>query len=185
MNYHNQLVLTGEINNDGAYIRKNTGKSYRTGVELSGGYRMNSHVELDGNISLMTSKTNYSAENSDGGITEFEHVDISFSPWVVGALQLRTFPVKNLECDWQLKFVGRQYLDNTGNEDLSLNKYITNDLRIGYLLSKQKFGQVELTLLVNNIFNIKYESNGYVYDNSPYYYPQAGINFMAGITVRF
>jgi len=185
MNYRNQLVLTGEINNDGAYIRQNTGKSYRTGVELSGGYRMNSHVELDGNISLMTSKTNYSAENSDGGITEFEHVDISFSPWVVGAMQLRIFPAKSLECDWQLKFVGKQYLDNTGNEDLSLNKYITNDLRISYLLSKQKFGQVELTLLVNNIFNMKYESNGYVYDNSPYYYPQAGINFMAGITVRF
>ncbi len=84
MNYHNQLVLTGEINNDGAYIRKNTGKSYRTGVELSGGFRMNSHVKLDGNISLMTSKTNYSAENSDGGITEFEHVDISFSPACCG-----------------------------------------------------------------------------------------------------
>jgi iron complex outermembrane receptor protein len=185
MNYHNQLILTGEINNDGAYIRKNTGKSYRTGVELSGGYRMNSHVELDGNISLMTSKTNYSAENSDGGITEFEHVEISFSPRVVGAMQLRLFPVKSLEFDWQLKFVGKQYLDNTGNEDLSLNKYITNDLRIGYLFSKQKFGQVELTLLVNNMFNVKYESNGYVYDNSPYYYPQAGINLMTGITVRF
>ena len=110
------------------------------------GYRMNSHIELDGNISLMISKTNYSAENSEGGITEFEHVDISFSPRIVGALQLRLFPVKNLECDWQLKFVGKQYLDNTGNDDLSLNKYTINDLRIGYLLSKQKFGQIELTL---------------------------------------
>jgi iron complex outermembrane receptor protein len=112
-------------------------------------------------------------------------VDISFSPRVVGAAQFRLFPVKSLECDWQLKFVGKQYLDNTGNDDLSLNKYITNDLRMGYLLPGQKFGQVELTLLVNNMFNVKYESNGYVYDNSPYYYPQAGINFMAGVTVRF
>ena len=185
MNYHNQLVLTGEINKDGAYIRKNTGKSYRTGVELSGGYRLNSHVELDGNISLISSKTNYTAENSEGGITEFKNVDISFSPRVMGALQLRLFPVKSLECDWQLKSVGKQYLDNTGNVDLSLNKYTTNDFRIGYLLSGQKFGQLELTLLVNNIFNVKYESNGYVYDSSPYYYPQAGINIMAGITVRF
>ncbi len=133
----------------------------------------------------MTSKTNYTAENSDGEITEFENVDISFSPGIVGAANSRLFPVKNLEFDWQLKFVGKQYLDNTGNNDLSLNNIPLNDLRIGYLLSKQKFGQIELTLLVNNIFNVKYESNGYVYDNSPYYYPQAGINFMAGITVRF
>ncbi len=185
MNYHNQLVLTGEINDDGAYIRKNTGKSYRTGVELSGGYKMNSHLELDGNISLMVSNTDYRTANSEGGITEYDDVIISFSPGVVGALQLRIFPVKSLEFDWQLKFVGRQYLDNTGNDALSLDKYTINDMRIGYLLSEQKFGQIELTLLVNNIFNIKYESNGFVYDNSPYYYPQAGINFMAGVTVRF
>jgi iron complex outermembrane receptor protein len=185
MNYHNQLVLTGEINNDGAYIRKNTGKSYRTGVELSGGYKLNSRIMLEGNVALMSSKTNYSAENPEGGITEFDHVDISFSPRIVGALQLRVFPVKNLECDWQFKFVGKQYLDNTGNDDLSLKKYSVNDLRFGYLLSKQKFGEIELTLLVNNMFNVKYESNGYVYYNTPYYYPQAGINYMAGVTLRF
>jgi iron complex outermembrane receptor protein len=133
----------------------------------------------------MTSKTDFSAENTEGSITEYKNVDISFSPRVVGAMQLRLFPVKSLECNWQLKFVGRQYLDNTGNGDLSLNKYTINDLRISFLLSRLKFGQAELTLLVNNIFNVKYESNGFVYDNSPYYYPQAGINFMAGVTIRF
>jgi iron complex outermembrane receptor protein len=185
MNYHNQLVLTGEINDDGAYVRKNTGKSYRTGIELSAGYRVNSHVQLDGNISLMNSKTDYTWENPEGELTVSDRVDISFSPRVVGAAQLRMYPVKNLEFDWQLKFVGNQYLNNTGNEELSLEGYTVNDLRLGYLLPTEKAGQFELTLLVNNIFNVKYESNGYVYDYSPYYYPQAGTNFMAGFTVRF
>jgi len=185
MNYHNQLVLTGEINNDGAYIRKNTGKSYRTGIEFSGAYRLNTHFILAGNMSFLSGKTNYRVVNPDGGITEYSHVDLSFSPRLVGGLQLRVLPVKNLECDWQMKYVGSQFLDNTANKDLSLDAYNTNDLRFSYLWSPQKVGQIEFSLLLNNIFNVLYESNGYVYDNAPYYYPQAGTNFMAGITVKF
>jgi iron complex outermembrane recepter protein len=185
MNYHNQLVLTGEINNDGAYIRKNTGKSYRTGIELSGMYLLNTHFILGGNMSLLSGKTNYRAANADGGITEYHHVDISFSPRLVGGLQLRILPVKNLECDWQMKYVSSQFLDNTASKDLSLDAYNTSDLRFSYLLSPQKEGQIEFSLMLNNIFNVQYESNGYVYDNTPYYYPQAGTNFMAGITLRF
>jgi iron complex outermembrane receptor protein len=146
---------------------------------------VNSHIQLDGNLSLMNSKTDYTWENQEGELTVSDRVDISFSPHVVGAMQLRLFPVKNLEFDWQFKFVGKQYLNNTGNEELSLDEYAVNDLRLGYLVSTERAGQFELTLLVNNIFNVKYESNGYVYDYSPYYYPQAGINFLAGITARF
>ncbi len=66
-----------------------------------------------------------------------------------------------------------------------LGGYMVNDLRLAYLISKEKMPGIELTLLVNNLFNALYESNGYVYDDSPYYYPQAGINFLAGITVKF
>jgi iron complex outermembrane recepter protein len=185
MNYHNQLVLTGEINEDGAYIRKNTGKSYRTGIELSGGYRFNTHIELAGNISLISSKTNFRSASPDGGILEYPHADISFSPNVVGALQLKLFPVKNLECDWQWKFVSRQFLDNTGNKNLALDQYAINNLRLSYLISSRSFAQVEFSLLINNLLNARYESNGFVYDQSVYYYPQAGTNFMAGFTIRF
>lgn len=84
-----------------------------------------------------------------------------------------------------MKYVGRQFLDNTENKSLSLNSYTINDLRTSYLLSSKTMGQIEFTLLVNNLFNVRYESNGYVYDYSSYYYPQAGINYMAGISLRF
>jgi iron complex outermembrane receptor protein len=185
MNYHDQLVLTGEINDDGAYIRKNTGKSYRTGFEFSGGYRHNSHIELSGNVAFMSSKTDYRAANPEGGITEYRHVDLSFSPCVVGGIELRLSPVKNLAFDWQLKHVSKQFLDNTGNKNLALDDYTTNDWRFSYLLAARKFAQVEFTAMVLNLFNVQYESNGYVYENTPYYYPQAGIHFMGGISVRF
>src|SRR5690606_38013079 len=39
MNYKNQLVLTGELNDVGSPVRTNVDKSYRAGIELSGGYR--------------------------------------------------------------------------------------------------------------------------------------------------
>ena len=185
MNYTNQLVLTGEINDDGAYIRKNAGKSYRTGIEMSAAVKFGTLAELSGNLSLSINKTDYRQVDDQGEIEEFSNRDISFSPGITAGSQLRVFPLQNFEVDWLIKFVGKQYLDNTANKELMLGGYMVNDLRLAYLISKEKMPGIELTLLVNNLFNALYESNGYVYDDSPYYYPQAGINFLAGITVKF
>jgi iron complex outermembrane receptor protein len=133
----------------------------------------------------MSAKTDYRETNPQGVITEYRHVDLSFSPSVVGGLELRLSPVKNLAFGWQLKHVSKQFLDNTGNKNLTLDDYTTNDLRLSYLLAARKFAQVEFTVLILNLFNVQYESNGYVNQNAPYYYPQAGIHFMGGISARF
>ncbi|MBN1791190.1 MAG: TonB-dependent receptor [Bacteroidales bacterium] len=185
MNYRNQLVLTGEINDDGAYVRKNVGKSYRTGFEVSAAWKYRNLAELSGNFSFSMNKTDYTQQDSDGEIAEYKNRDISFSPRTTAGLQFRVFPVQNLEIDWMLKYVGEQYLDNTGNRDLMLDSYLVNDLRLAYLLSGEKLPDIEFTLLVNNVFSTLYESNGYVYDGMPYYYPQAGVHFLAGLKVRF
>ena len=123
--------------------------------------------------------------NSEGAIENFDNVDILFSPRLTGGAQLRLFPARNLEFDWLLKYVSKQYLDNTGNDDLALDDYLVNDVRISFTLNEGKFPVVDLSLLINNLFNRKYESNGFVWDNTPYFYPQAGTNMMAGISVRF
>jgi iron complex outermembrane receptor protein len=185
MNYVNQLILTGEINDDGAFIRKNTGKSYRTGVEISGGLKPVNFAEISGNVSMSLNRTEYRQANEEDSVVNFENSPISFSPGVVAGGQLRLFPVKNLELHWLLKYVGKQYLDNTGNEGLKLDPYLINDARIAYLISKDNLPAIEITLMVNNIFDVGYESNGSVYDGNAYYYPQAGINFMAGINFKF
>jgi iron complex outermembrane receptor protein len=185
MNYINQLVLTGEINDNGAYIRKNAGKSYRTGIELSGGYRPATLVELAGNLSLSINKTDYRQTGDSGRIALYKNSDISFSPRIIAGAQLKLFPIRDLEFNWLFKFVGKQFLDNTGNKDLMLNPYLVNDLRIAYLLSSARLPSVELTLMINNLFNVSYEPNGFVDGNTRYYYPQAGRNFLAGVTVRF
>jgi iron complex outermembrane receptor protein len=185
MNYRDQLILTGAINEDGAYIRRNTGKSYRTGIEASAAYQLLRLAEFAAAISLSENRTDYRQQNSEGEIIEYINTPISFSPSVIGSGAVKLYPAKNLEMDWTLKYVGRQFLDNTGNEDLTLDPYFGTDFRIGYKIMAEKIPQCELTLLVNNLLNTEYESNGYVYDNFAYYYPQAGINFLAGLKISF
>ena len=115
MNYVNQLVLTGELNDDGAYIRKNAGKSYRTGIELSGGFKVSSFMELSGNLAVSINKTDYRQTVHEDSMVLHENTPISFSPPIIGGAQIKVFPVKNLEINWVLKYVSKQYLDNTGN----------------------------------------------------------------------
>jgi iron complex outermembrane recepter protein len=185
MNYNNQLVLTGEINDDGAYIRKNAGKSYRTGIEASAAYDFKTLAEISGNITLSTNKTDYRQVNDQQEVEELRNTDISFSPRFTAGSQLKVFPFRNFEIDWLFKYVGKQYLDNTASKNRLLSSYRVHDLRLAYLISPEKGPGIEFTVLVNNLFNALYESNGYVYDNTPYYYPQAGTHFMAGMNVKF
>jgi iron complex outermembrane receptor protein len=185
MNYRNQLVLTGEINEDGAFIRKNAGKSYRAGLELSGTFRAGSRLLFDGNLSLSRNKTNYNRLNAEGLMEFYENSDISFSPWLIGFMQVRFIPVNEMTMGLSGKYVSRQYLDNTQNQELSLNDYFLSDFNLGYKIHLLVIREIELILKVNNLLNHRYESNGYVYYGQPWFYPQAGINFLAGITCRW
>ena len=185
MNYRNQLVLTGEINEDGAFVRKNAGKSYRAGLELSGAFHAGSRLLFEGNLSVIRNKTNYNQLNAEGMMESYENSDISFSPWLIGFLQIGFIPVNEMRIGLSGKYVSRQFLDNTQNRELSLDDYFLSDFNLGYKIHLTFIREIEMLLKVNNIFNNHYESNGYVYDGQPWYYPQAGINFQAGITCRW
>lgn len=135
-------------------------------------------------------------DNFDTGeqvANRYGETDISFSPNVIAGSQLMYTPTKRLELSLLSKYVGSQYLDNTSNESRKLNPYFTNDIRLIYTLKARFAQEIAFTLLLNNVLNELYESNGYTYayitegrvvaDNG--YYPQAGRNFLAGIRVRF
>jgi iron complex outermembrane receptor protein len=185
MNYNNQLVLTGEINDDGAYIRKNAGKSYRTGIEASAAFKFKTLAEISGNLTLSANKTDYRQVNDQQEVEELRNTDISFSPGITAGSQLKVFPFQNFEIDWLFKYVGKQYLDNTASKNRMLSSYSMHDLRLAYLIAPEMGPGIEFTVMINNLFNALYESNGYVYDGAPYYYPQAGIHFLAGLNVKF
>ena len=119
--------------------------------------------------------------------------DISFSPSVIGGATLSFIPVKNLEVSLLEKYVGRQYLDNTQDKTRSLNSYFVQDARANYKLPNKLFTQLTFFVAAYNIFDKKYEPNGYTFSyiyggqktTENFYFPMAGRSFMAGVNVRF
>lgn len=200
MYYKNQLVLTGEINDVGAAIMANVENSYRMGAELAVAYNPVKFFiwRINGNFSRnrILNYVNF-VDNWDDGSQEEEflgNTPISFSPNVVLANDFTFTPIKRLELSLITKFVSRQYLDNSGNETYCLKPYTYTNLRISYTFLFSRFAQeLELFVQANNLFNAKYESNGWIYSyyygNSRFadaaFYPQAGINFLGGIRLRF
>jgi iron complex outermembrane recepter protein len=199
MNYHNQLVSTGKINDVGAYTRTNAPESYRMGVELQAGVKFAQWINAGGNISFSKNKirnfTEYVDDYDNGGqkVYEYQNTNISFSPDAVASVTLNIIPVINGEISLQSKYVGRQFLDNTSHASRSIKPYYVQNLKLSYSLGKKNiFKDVDFIFQVNNIFNRKYESNGYTYDYvsggeltvENYYFPMAGINFLAAINIK-
>jgi len=202
MLYKNQLVLTGQINDVGAYTRQNVPNSYRAGIELQGGYSFNRWFTATANLTLSRNKIKAFTEYLDDYDANFEwlgqqsvqrrNTDIGFSPAVVGSGALNFIPARDLEISFINKYVGKQYLDNTQNKDRQLNSFYTLDTRVIYTLRNKGAKEWNLTGQVFNILNRKYEPNGYTYsyvldgavtaDN--YFFPMAGTNFLLSLNIR-
>ncbi|MDP2188585.1 MAG: TonB-dependent receptor [Sphingobacteriaceae bacterium] len=205
MDYFNQLVLNGQINDVGGYIRTNVDRSYRAGIELEYGISITKWLQWSANLTLSDNRilvynefVDLYDENFDylgNGLNRtYNNTPIAFSPGVIGASILSFKPAKGLGIDLMSKYVGRQYLDNSGDASRSLDPYLVHDLRVNYTVNGGKMAkQVVFGLLVNNLGNLMYSANGYTYpyvfdgafvaDN--FVYPQAGTNFLANIQFRF
>ncbi len=198
MHYKDQLVLTGKINDVGAYTRTNIPKSYRMGIELTASAEINGWINIAGNFSLSRNKvtdfTEYIDDYDNGGqkTNTYSSTDIAFSPNIVGGATANFLFFKNFELSLISKYVGKQYLDNTQNESRKLNAFYTQDARLTYGFSKAFLKDVNIILLANNIFNKLYEPNGYTFSyiyggnltTENYYFPMAGRNFMVGVNVK-
>lgn len=205
MDYRDQLILTGQINDVGAYIRENVGSSYRAGIELDGAYQLSKMWTLGGNVAFSQNKIDEFTEYIDDYSTEvfqqeeirYTDTDIAFSPNVVASAIIEFRPVENLSINWLSKYVGQQYLDNTADESRALDAFFTTDLQFRYTAKPRFFKALDINLLVNNIFNELYEPNGYTFSyflpgesgrelvTENFYYPQAGTNFLLGVSMRF
>lgn len=199
MSYKNQLVLTGQINDVGGSVRVNVPKSYRTGVELEGAVAFNRYLKWNANATFSQNKiknfTEYIVNYDNGGYTTVGHgkSDISFSPSVIAGSQFTYSLRKNLELALLTKYVGKQYLDNTSTETRKLDAYLTNDIRLSWTIKPSWANEIAFNLLLNNVLDEQYESNGYTYGyiaggaltQENFYFPQAGRNFLIGVNFRF
>lgn len=203
MLYKNQLVLTGKINDVGSYTRINVDNSYRAGIELQGGYSFTKWLQLHANLTLSQNKIGnfteyvYEQDWNTGAIistTEIPHsnTDISFSPNVISSQQVSIKLTNNFELNLIGKYVGKQYLDNTQNAARKLDAYYTQDVKAILNIPTKICKQLQCIVSVNNIFNKKYQPNGYTYSyissatfyTENYYYPMAGTNFMISLNIK-
>ncbi|MCK4854161.1 MAG: TonB-dependent receptor [Bacteroidales bacterium] len=206
MDYHNQLVLTGEINDVGAAIMTNIDDSYRMGIELIAGIIPAGKVNWDLNLTLSRNRirnfTSY-VDNWDFWsdpenepyqvVSDLGETDLSFSPSVVGGSRISYKPVNGLKISLLSKYVGKQYIDNTSSEAHRLNPYFVNDLQVQFTLKPSFMKEIGLNLMLNNFLNEQYESNAWIYryyyegieNRMDGYFPQAGIHFLAGLSLKF
>lgn len=207
MDYDNQLVLTGKVNDVGAQSTINVKDSYRMGIELSAQVQIAKWLTWQGNVTLSRNKiqnyketiTRYDDDYNWLGEEEqlFKETTIAFSPSIT-AMSLFQFAYRGIGADLYTSVVGKQYLDNTQNETAALKTYTTTNLQLTYQLpleqwlKRPKAPQIRLLCQVNNLFNAKYASNGgsdcSYFENGtacwPWYYAQAGINVHAGVRIE-
>jgi len=206
MDYHNQLVLTGEINDVGSAVMSNVEKSYRAGMELSGGVEISSWLRWDLNVTLSDNKIidyvgyvdnwDYWSDPANEPYQVEEDLgttNLSFSPNLLFNSQIDIEPLKSLHLNVLSRYVGRQFIDNTSSLDRCLNPYFVNDLRISYSFFPDFLKEISINIQLINLFDVKYETNAWVYryfnqgEEGIYdgYFPQAGLHLMAGVRMRF
>jgi iron complex outermembrane receptor protein len=204
MTYKNQLILTGKISQIGEMLTSNIPDSYRSGIEFTAGLKLTDWVKWDGNLTVSSNKIQHFTEegvdvyDAQGNWTGTQNnvlgtTDIAYSPNVI-ANSIFTFNYKDFECGVQSNYVSKQYLDNTSDNSRAINPYFVNNLRLQYSLKMKQLKSIDFRVLVNNILNEKYETNGYTWYsyyqggirvNDLRYFPQAGPNFLASVTLKF
>ena len=199
MYYKNQLVRTGELDQTGDPLMTNVDKSYRVGIELSAAYKpvrfFTWHINGGFSINRILNYTHYVEDWENGGYVEQQigNTPIAYSPNIVLGNDFTFTPLKDFNISLITKFVSKQYLDNSGDATYILKPYTYTNLRLSYTFHFKALKDLELFLNVNNLFNTKYETNAALYEGyyggeisyDPYYFPQAGINFLGGVRVRF
>lgn len=184
MQYKDQLVLTGRINEVGEYIRENVDESYRAGIEVSARYTYRSRLSWSGNLNMSDNrikKYSYFKDDWDTGSQEeiiLTNTHLSFSPGMIISNQLDYVPYvqekleQKAEISLRTKYVGFQYLDNTSSTFSRLDPYLNNDLALIYSLKPPYTQGITVQFTIFNLLNAKYVSNGWIYRfNSSNYDP--------------
>ena len=212
MNYKDQLVLNGKLNEIGELMAENVPDSYRAGLELIAGYQITPWLRWDVNATISQNRirnymgyvSDYDADTWDDMWTQTA-VDcglttIAFSPSVIGNSVI-ALNYKGFNAQLQSQYVSRQYLDNFERKEDSLDAYFVNNLHLSYSFNLPHVKQVNVGVSIYNLFNAKYETNGYsmtaaLYKNSdksggytlssdPRFYPMAGTNVLAHVSLAF
>ncbi|UMB53456.1 TonB-dependent receptor [Lutibacter sp. A64] len=196
MQYKNQLIQTGGLNDVGEYLRENVEDSYRLGLEIDANFKITDNLSISPNFTLSSNKIKNFILERDGNSKNIGTTNIAFSPNTIAGNSINYQPTENLTITFLSKFVGEQYLSNTDTEASKIDSYFTSDLNLTYTINpKSIFKSIVISGVVNNIFNKEYVDRGYTYldywstPNNSFevqgYFPQATRNFLVGATFKF
>ena len=214
MNYENQLIKTGEINDVGYFTSNNVKSSYRRGVEIEGRCLLTKKLSWAANITLSKNKLDTMTQFIDnwdtGGQEEILHqnTDLAFSPNIIWSSKFLYNHNDNISLGFISKYVGKQYIDNTSSDGRNLDDYLTSNLQLDYNFKSKIFKTIKMSVLINNIFDNEYISNAWLYRfisegfdpresdhyitkgvdnrfNMAGYFPQATRNYLFGLTLEF
>ena len=164
MEYKDQLVLTGAIDAVGSPIRQNVGKSRRLGIELEMKMNLNSNWLWQTNIALSSNQNLDFYFKRDGVLEGLGKTQLAYSPNLVGGSAIMYVPSTRFQIGFLSKYVGKQYMGNIDSENSTLEAYFVNDLNAVFTWKPNKWvSEIQWSLLINNIFDKRYESNGYFY----------------------
>ena len=200
MKYKDQLVPTGMVNDGSDALNTNVPDSYRRGVELSASWRATGWFTVGANATFSQNRIESYVDALKDSPTygkELGDMTIAYSPDVIANAFLN-FHHRGFEAVFHTQHVGKQYFTNNENDALSLDAYCVTNLNLAYTFRTRSARSVRLGLLINNLFNAEYESNGYGYSymdtwsgpapvriDEAYYFPQAPLNVLANVTVKF
>jgi len=189
MQYKDQLVLTGDINKTGYSLRRNSGESYRAGIEVDANVLLSPQWQWAPNVSYSQNKNiDYKTKdpNQPNQFVNLGTTHVSFSPdWVVGNT-ITFIPFENFQMSLISKYIGERYLTNENEENAKLDSFLVHSLHLSYeLLPKKICKSVLFSVAANNILNKKYVAHGRYSGGKPLYFPAAEINAMAGVTLSF
>ena len=214
MNYDNQLIKTGEINDVGYFTSKNVESSFRRGIEIEGAYEISKKIHISGNLTISENKVDSFTQFIDNWDTWgqeqilHENTDLAFSPKLIWAAQMNYKFNNRTSLLFNSKYVGEQFIDNTSSEDRKIDDYLLCNLQIDYVFNSFIFKNAKLSFLVNNLFNVEYVSNAWIYRyitnsfdpresddyttlgsdgiyNMAGYFPQAKRNYLLGLSIDF
>ena len=187
MRYKDQLVLTGGVDDVGSPIRQNSGDSYRLGVEVDATLKLSKNWTIAPNFTVSSNKNVDFISDVNGTLTNLGDTNIAYSPNFIAGNMLTFSPMPAFRLSLLSKYVSEQYMNNIDDASGKLKDYFVNDFNASYEFStKSIFKSIVVNALANNIFNVDYVSNGADYGGGyVYYYPQAGANFLVGLTLKF
>ena len=199
MQYKDQLVLTGSIDDVGTPVRENSGESYRMGIEVETVFNLSDKISILANSAFSDNKNKNFVTSLNGELVNLGKTNISFSPEIVSSINLLYSPKENMEFSILNKYVGEQYMSNTDSVFSKLDAYSVLDFNFNYNFKNTFFfSEIVLSAIVSNLFGTEFVSNGYYYTyddtwsdpnsvttiEGTGYYPQATRNYLLGFKFK-